>query len=209
MLYDNITGALDRKNKEYHIVTEGINMEQVKYIKYIDTSKTLCNDIHTIFRLYGIEAVRQVLIYEFVITYQAAGSEINMTHLSLLVDQMCHMGEIISIDRHGLSKIDVDPIAKASFEKTMDHFVHAAIFNEKDNMKSVSSRIALGRVIAGGTGAFDLLLNTNMLARVETTQADTSLYTDQMSSMFTAFDTNPILDDIANDTMHKIDFFNP
>ena len=45
---------------------------------------------------------------------------------------MTHLGEIISIDRHGLNKLDNDPMSKASFEKTMDHFVNAAIFNEKD-----------------------------------------------------------------------------
>ena len=80
---------------------------------------------------------------------------------------MCHLGEIISIDRHGLSKIDMDPIAKASFEKTMDHFINAAIFNEIDNVNSVSSRIAVGRVINGGTGVFDLLLDTKKLENSE------------------------------------------
>ena len=53
----------------------------------------------------------------------------------------------------------------------MDHFVNAAIFNEKDNMKSVSSRIAVGRVIPGGTGAFDLLLDTKKLENSENIKA--------------------------------------
>ena len=42
----------------------------------------------------------------------------------------------------------------------MEHFINAALFNEKDNMKSVSSCIAVGKVFQGGTGAFDLLLDT-------------------------------------------------
>ena len=84
----------------------------------------------------------------------------NNQKYSLLVDYMCHTGDIISIDRHGLSKLDLDPISKASFETTMGNFVNSAIFNEKDTMKSLSSRIALGRVFNGGTGSFELLLDT-------------------------------------------------
>jgi hypothetical protein len=37
-------------------------------------------------------------------------------------------------------------------------------------MKSVTSRIAVGRTIPGGTGAFDLLLDTQKLENSEYTQ---------------------------------------
>ena len=164
--YDKNTGDII-EDKEYYILTSGINFERIKYMKNINLSKSRCNDIATTLRLYGIEATRQILLYEYLIIYGESGSKVNHTHLSLLVDQMCHLGEIISIDRHGLSKIDMDPIAKASFEKTMDHFINAAIFNEIDNVNSVSSRIAVGRVINGGTGVFDLLLDTKKLENSE------------------------------------------
>ena len=153
--------------KEYVVYTSGINIEKLRYMKGIDFSRTICNDILTILRLYGIEAARQILIHELTVTYQANGSNINHAHISLLVDQMCHLGEITSIDRHGLSKMDIDPITKASFEKTMDHFINAAIFNEKDYMRSVSSCIALGKVIPGGTGCFELLLDTDKIINSE------------------------------------------
>jgi DNA-directed RNA polymerase beta' subunit len=154
--------------KEYVVYTTGINIEKLKYIKGINHTLTTCNDISTIFRLYGIEAARQILINEFMSTFNSGGSKaVNHSHMSVLIDMMTHMGNIISIDRHGLDKVDSEPIARASFEKTMDHFLNAALFNQKDNLQSVSSRIMMGRVIPGGTGAFELLLDTDKLENSE------------------------------------------
>jgi DNA-directed RNA polymerase beta' subunit len=170
--YDKESGEV-KTDKEYMVYTMGININSLRLMKGVDHTRTKCNDIETIIRHYGIEAARQIYIHELSTTYAVSGANINLNHLSLLVDQMCHTGEITPMDRHGLSKIDMDPIARASFEKTMDHFVNAALFNTKDQMKSVSSRIAVGRVIPGGTGAFDLLLDTKKLENSEYTEDET------------------------------------
>lgn len=201
--FDKNTGEV-KAEKEYVVFISGINFEKMRMMKGIDFTRTKCNDIATTLRLYGIEATRQILLHELSETYNAGGSNINQNHLSLLIDQMCHLGEITSIDRHGLSKIDMDPIARASFEKTMDHFVNAALFNEKDQMKSVSTRIAVGRVIPGGTGAFDLLLDTKKLENSE--------YTENESGgriTFTPLEEEPLLQDIMKYQSGKVDFFVP
>ena len=63
-------------------------------------------------------------MFELNTTFNEGGSGgINYNHLSLLVDFMTHTGDITSIDRHGLGKLDIDPMSKASFEKTMEHFM--------------------------------------------------------------------------------------
>jgi DNA-directed RNA polymerase II subunit RPB1 len=199
----NNDGELIRTN-EYVAYTSGINIEKMRTIKGIDMTRTRCNDIYTTYRYYGIEAARQTLLYELKNVYQNGGSNINNNHLSLLVDLMCHLGEIISIDRHGLGKIESDPIAKASFEKTMDHFINAAIFNEKDLMKSVSSRIALGRIIPGGTGSFELLLDTDKLENSEYTQDESG-----GRITFNPLEKKPLLSDIIKYGVGKSDFFIP
>lgn len=201
--YDKETGEV-KTEKEYMVYTAGINFEKIRMMKGIDLTRTKCNDIATTLRLYGIEATRQVLLHELSETYKAGGSNINQNHLSLLIDQMCHLGEITSMDRHGLSKIDIDPIARASFEKTMDHFVNAALFNEKDSMKSVSSRIAIGRVIPGGTGAFDLLLDTKKLEASEYTEDETG-----GRVTFAPLEEEALLLDLLKYNVGKTDFFMP
>jgi DNA-directed RNA polymerase II subunit RPB1 len=86
----------------------------------------------------------------------------------------------------------------------MDHFVNASIFNEKDHLKSVSSRIAVGRVINGGTGAFDLLLDTKKLENSEYTQDENG-----GRITFIELEEEPLLIDlIKNDTINN-DFFVP
>jgi len=201
--FDKDTGEI-KIDKEYMVYTSGINFEKIRMIKGVDLTRTKCNDIATTLRLYGIEAARQVLLHELSETYKANSSNINQNHLSLLIDQMCHLGEITSIDRHGLSKIDIDPIARASFEKTMDHFVNAALFNEKDSMRSVSSRIAIGRVIPGGTGAFDLLIDTKKLEASEYTEDETG-----GRITFAPLEEEPLLLDLLKYNVGKTDFFVP
>jgi len=201
--YDKETGDVKRE-KEYVVYTAGINFEDLRHIKGIDFTRTKCNDIATILRLYGIEATRQILSHELTTIYGSGGSFLNQTHLSILIDQMCYLGEIISIDRHGLSKIDMDPIARATFERQMDHFVTASIFNEKDNLKSVSSRIVVGRVINGGTGAFDLLFDTKKLENSEYTE-------DEKGGRITFIPLNeePLFSDLINNDLGKSDFYIP
>jgi DNA-directed RNA polymerase II subunit RPB1 len=203
MDFDSKTGDI-KESKEYVVTTNGINFNKIRTIKGIDMKRVRCNDVMKTYKLYGIEAARQLLLAEYRITYSNAGSQINQNHLSVLVDQMCHLGDIISIDRHGMNKIDSEPIAKASFEKTMDHFINAAIFNEKDTMKSVSSRIAVGRVIQGGTGSFDLLLDINKLENSEYTENETG-----GRITFIPLEEEPLIQDLMKYGVTKTKFFVP
>jgi DNA-directed RNA polymerase II subunit RPB1 len=200
--FDEKTGAIRNNEKEYVVYTSGINIEKMRQIKNIDFTRTKCNDTATTLRLYGIEATRQIIIHELLVAFSS--SAINHNHLSVLIDQMCHLGEIVSIDRHGLSKIATDPITRASFEKTMDHFVNAALFNEKDYLKSISSQIAVGQAIRAGTGLFDLLLDTKKLENSEYTEDETG-----GRITFNPLEEEPLFQDIMKYSSGKTDFFIP
>ena len=69
----------------------------------------------------------------------------------------------MSINRHGINKNDIGPLAKCSFEETTDQFFKAAIFGETDKMNGVSSNIMVGQVPPVGTCAFNVLFNENLL----------------------------------------------
>jgi len=161
------------KPKQFIVTTSGINLVDLRFVKGIDHNKTICNDIETIHKLYGIEAARTMLFNQLRDSY---GDGLGNSHFSILVDVMTHTGTITSIDRHGMSRLETDPLARASFEKQMEHLLYAAIFNETDHMRSVSSRVMVGRCIRGGTGIFDLMLDTELLENSEYTSNETGGY---------------------------------
>lgn len=199
--YDEKTGELLKK-KIIEINTAGINMEEVRKYRFIDHNKTYLNDMETIRKYYGMEAVRSFLIIELARTFKAGGVGVpNYAHLSMIADLMTYTGEVVSVDRHGANRVDLDPMARASFERTMDHFVNASIFNEKDKIRATASKIMVGQVIPGGTGAFELVLDTEKLANSE--------YLDdeyQGRTTFDGFQANPFMEDILQTDKVNVDF---
>lgn len=158
------------KNKHWVVYTMGVNVKELRYINGIDLGKTLCNDIMQIFELYGIDACRMALLKELKKVFMGAGSTVNYTHIELLCDLMTNTGMPTSIDRHAMKNSETDPLSRASFEKTVEHLLTAAVFGEVDSMKSVSSRIMAGLVIKGGTGMCDVILDTHLLENSEYTE---------------------------------------
>ena len=156
-----------KREKEFKLVTSGISFSDILRLKGVDNVRTNCNDVHYIYKKYGVEAARHLLISELINTFN---NKINYTHISLLADLMTHLGQIISIDRNGIPKLENEVMSKASFEMTMDHFINAALYNQTDSIRSVSSRIMMGKTIRGGTSAFDIQLDTNKLIRSEYTR---------------------------------------
>jgi DNA-directed RNA polymerase II subunit RPB1 len=151
------------EKKEYVIYVNGINFNKIRKIKYVDQSRTMCNKTDVIFKLYGIESGRMLLMKEIGNTFSSSDIRINHHHLAVVCDYMTSQGLITSIDRNGVSKIDTDTLARASFEKTVFIFVNAAIFSEVDDLKSVSSKIILGSPFKGGTGLCSVSLDIDML----------------------------------------------
>jgi DNA-directed RNA polymerase beta' subunit len=160
----------EEKNKQYVLYTIGTNLDDIRYINGIDIYKTICNDVVAMYEAFGIEAARATLAREITYAFERAGSSVNYHHLSILVDMMTSTGNLTSVDRHGMNKSDSDPFGRASFEKTVDQLTQAAVFGEVDHMKGVSSRIMAGLVIRGGTGACDVVLDTDMLEKSEFTE---------------------------------------
>lgn len=196
---DDKTGAVDTGNtKQNVIITNGINLEEIRQIKGIDQEHIYINDIHMVYKTFGIEAGRSILISELKTTY---GDKFNYQHLVVLVDLMTYTGDIISIDRHGTNKMELDPLARASFERTMEHFINASIYNQKDKVRATSSRIMTGRVIPGGTGSFELLLDTDKMAKSEFLDDEY-----QGRTNFEGFADNDLFKDIMENDEVNIDF---
>ena len=76
---------------------------------------------------------------------------------------MTSKGFLTPINKQGITKGDIGPLAKCSFEDTTGQLINAGIFGEKDNLNGVSSNIMLGQTIPSGTGFTDILLDEEEL----------------------------------------------
>ena len=124
----------------------------------IDWSSVESNDLYSIYVNYGIEATRTAIIEELTKLYEANKTFINYQHISLIADKMTYTGTVQPLNRYGIKQFDPHVLSRASFEKTMEQFIEAAIFEEEDPIESVSSRISLGKVFKGGTGLVDIIM---------------------------------------------------
>jgi DNA-directed RNA polymerase beta' subunit len=191
-------GSLESK-EEYVLQTDGINMSGIRSITGINHIKTITNDMYSIYANFGIEAIRNKLINEI----SELIDNVNYHHIALLVDVITHGGALISIDRHGINRQDTDPLSRASFEKTMEQFINAAAFNETDRLKSVSSRIIIGRMINGGTGYCDLMMDNDILENTELNVSSIEQGLNQTEMIFKLED-NLVIDDLIKKDSDKL-----
>ena len=142
---------------EWVLDTDGTNLIEILANPNIDSTRTRSNDIYEILQVLGIEAARNALYQEFM---EVTGEgEINYRHMSLLLDTMTNRGTLMSVDRHGINRGDVGPLAKCSFEETTDMLINASIFSELDNINGVSANIMLGQLPPCGTGDHEILID--------------------------------------------------
>jgi DNA-directed RNA polymerase II subunit RPB1 len=149
----------EKRKDEWIISTEGSNLYGLFSNPLVDKNRTMCNDMWEIYNVFGIEAARQFLIEEYMDVVTSDGSFVNSSHVELLVDIMTYTGTIISISRYGQKKVGCGPMAKASFEESLENFLKAGLNGEKENTDGISASIMLGKMPKTGTGVFDMYLD--------------------------------------------------
>ena len=155
--YMREVSPIERASKLYYAETEGSNLQALLSRDDIDDTRTLCNNVHEIYRVLGIEAARTFLIREFLAVLGGDGGDINPRHVTLLVDFMTNMGEPTPITFSGISRQPIGALEKASFERAMDTFQEAAGFGKSETIKSVSAAVVIGQRAKIGTGYMDII----------------------------------------------------
>jgi DNA-directed RNA polymerase II subunit RPB1 len=152
------------KVAEWILDTDGTNLQDLLSDPNVDTVRTRSNDIYEIYSILGIEAARNALHEEFI---EVVGEDkINYRHMSLLIDTMTNRGNLMSVDRHGINRGDVGPLAKSSFEETTDMLINASVFAEYDKINGVSANIMLGQLPPCGTGDHEVMLDEDAYAKI-------------------------------------------
>ena len=143
--------------KEIVIDTTGTNLNDImKLYDIVNTNLTITNDLYETYEMFGIEGVRTLLKQEILAVMDHSGIYINQKHIILLADYMTHRGVLISINRHGMNKLNTEPLTKASFEEPCHHLADASVYNISDNMNTVASNLIMGQVGNFGTGMVDV-----------------------------------------------------
>ncbi|XP_071451933.1 DNA-directed RNA polymerase II subunit RPB1 [Hetaerina americana] len=146
---------------EWLLETDGTSLMRVLSERDVDPVRTFSNDICEIFSVLGIEAVRKSVEKEMNTVLQFYGLYVNYRHLALLCDVMTAKGHLMAITRHGINRQDTGALMRCSFEETVDVLMDAASHAEVDPMRGVSENIIMGQLPRLGTGAFDLLLDSD------------------------------------------------
>lgn len=177
------------------IDTLGKNVDKIRDIIGIDLYRTATNDIWDTYVELGIEAAR----YQFIKELRRVSSEfesINYHHISLLIDFMCQTGTFTTIDRYGIQKLNIDIMAKCSFEQTTETLMQGAFYGVKDKMESVSSNIMVGNLCRMGTGMIDILMDTDALVEsqmLKTTEEENVVL----------IEGNPLIDDVLSKDINE------
>jgi DNA-directed RNA polymerase II subunit RPB1 len=148
---------LEKIDGKWKCLSNGSNFRELSYYNNINFNTLESNNMWEIYQNLGIEAVRQFLIDEFLNVISSDGSYINKRHISLIVDIMTFTGTITSVSRYGMKREQAGPLAKASFEESLDNFMKAGAYCEIDKLAGCSSCIMLGKPVNVGTGICKLL----------------------------------------------------
>lgn len=155
---DGITRAvLSHTEGTWKIITEGSNLKEVLKIEGVDTENVMTNSILEVADVLGIEAARNSIIHEAMGTLGEAGLDVDIRHIMLVADLMTNDGYVKAIGRHGVSGKKSSVLARAAFEITAAHLLHAAMVGEVDHLEGVTENIIVGQPVTLGTGAVNLI----------------------------------------------------
>ena len=152
--------------EEYVLESDGTNLMSVLANDYVDSERTISNDITEIYTIFGVEAARQAL-YNEIDDILNSTTSVNHRHIALLVDTMTCKGYLLSVDRHGINRSDIGPLAKCSFEETSDILIKAGVFGEIDRINGVSANIILGQIANCGTGDSQVIMDLSKMKEME------------------------------------------
>lgn len=148
---------------------EGTNLLEVLIQPAVDATRTLSDHITEVHEVLGIEATRELILREIYKVIKESSSEPpSRRHMMLLADTMTSLGStLISIDRNGIKRSDIGPLARCSFEESDKQLYQAAIFGEYDDVNGVSANIMLGQVASCGTGMVKILFDEDELIAIQ------------------------------------------
>jgi DNA-directed RNA polymerase II subunit RPB1 len=161
-------GEMKERKGCFIIETDGVALKEVLAIPKVDQVRSTSNNIREILMVLGIEASRYSLLHELRVVLGSYDIYVNYRHLGTLCDIMTTRGHLMAITRHGINRVDSGALRKCSFEETVEILLEASMHAEVDPLSGVTENIIMGQLAPYGTGAFDVMVDTDMLKEAST-----------------------------------------
>jgi DNA-directed RNA polymerase III subunit RPC1 len=165
--------AQARTGQVFKLLVEGGTLRSVMSVAGVVGELCSSNDVRGVEAALGIEAARQSIIDEISYTMDSHSIAVDPRHTMLLADLMTCRGDVLGVNRYGISKMKESVLMLASFEKTTDHLFDAALRGKVDNITGVSESIIMGNPVPVGTGSFQILSNAEPWRSEETLPTST------------------------------------
>ena len=145
----NITKTyVARRGDEFIVETDGSSLAHVLASgDAVDFKRVTSNHIHEVMSVLGIEATCSLIYQEASDVLSDSGEYVSARHLTLLSSKMTHYGQPVPVTRHGMKRAKQGVLVSASFERTVETFVEAAVHGIKDSCGGVTESIVMVRVV--------------------------------------------------------------
>lgn len=140
-----------------HLVTEGVNFQAMwEHDSFINVNNIRANDIAAVLKVYGVEAARNTIVNEIQRVFGTYAISVSSRHLDLIADYMTIEGTYLAFNRQGIDSC-TSSFMKMSYETTCQFLTKAVLNSDREDLKSPSARIVMGKLNFAGTGSFDLM----------------------------------------------------
>jgi DNA-directed RNA polymerase I subunit RPA1 len=139
------------------LITEGVNFQEMwEHDSFINVNNIRANDVAAVLKVYGVEAARNTIVNEINRVFGTYAISVSSRHLDLIADYMTREGTYLAFNRQGIDSC-TSSFMKMSYETTCQFLTKAVLNSDREDLKSPSSRIVMGKLNLAGTGSFDLL----------------------------------------------------
>lgn len=166
-LYTRPVTPIERAGTFFAAETDGSNFKTILGHPLVDATRTICNNVHSIYQTLGIEAARTFLIREIYNVITGGDGDINPRHIILLVDFMTNLGEPTSITFTGIARHPIETIEKTTIEKALDNFRNAAMIGKVEPLRGTAASVFVGQRAPIGTGYFSVEPDKQAIAKLK------------------------------------------
>jgi len=142
-------GSVKLDKKGFMIESNGINMNDLVYLKSIDKDKSFCDNIFTTYKLYGIEAARNLIIINL---RSILKDNVYPSHFALYADNMTCLGYPTSIENLGIKLRErYNTLLRTGTSHALQVLVESAANEYNNKIYGITAPLMIGAIPKVGT----------------------------------------------------------